>query len=67
MTIELDFPASSIPEEACSFTVWVPREEASTLEYQRAIAAAESQMTDLPPFVCDGQAAAADTFLGQWL
>ncbi|WP_312794949.1 hypothetical protein [Tianweitania sp.] len=67
MTIELEFPVSPMSGEPCPFTIWVPRDEASTPEYQQAIAAAESRMTDLPPFACDGEVSAADTFLGQWL
>lgn len=67
MTIELEFPVSSDPEEACSFTLWFAQEEASTPEYQKAVAAAERYMTDLPAFPCDGETPAADAFLGQWL
>jgi hypothetical protein len=67
MTIEIEFPVSSNPEEACSFTIWLPTEEASTAEYQQAIAAAEHRMTDMPAPTCDGQTATADTFLGRWL
>ena len=67
MSVEIEFPLSSVAGEACPFTIWLARDEASTPEYQQALAAAESRMTDLPAFVCDADGAAADTFLGQWL
>lgn len=67
MSVDIEFPVSSVSGEACPFTIWLAQDEASTPEYQQAIAAAESMMTDLPVHVLDGNVAAADTFLGQWL
>jgi hypothetical protein len=67
MSVDIEFPVSSASGETCPFTIWLARDEASTPEYQQAIAAAESRMTDLPAYACDAVGAAADTFLGQWL
>ena len=67
MTIAIDLFASSMPEEACTFTLWLPVESANKTQQQRALDDAEQIMTGMPAQILDAPAPVAATFLGQWL